>query len=488
MSQSTRRTFVKRGLASLATICAASRANMFTALATDSLTEATRHLTRGVPQMFVDLDGVEPLENSRQFFHAAEKHADNPVLGGVKPWEAQAYAPTASVIFDQEDNRFKCWYMGLLGDVAGPTHSYGKHVLCYATSQDGIQWDRPNLGLHSFEGSKNNNIVIPETYHDGLDHWESVNRDPFGSDPQQRYKGFGWSSKTGGLHTMASPDGLHWTHSPSIVVPGGDAQSLMIDTLRKRYVLFVRSGPRATYESTDFVNWSSPTESLDWPYPGNVYNHMGFNYGGAYLGLVSYYQTHNHHLMDVRLMSSADGLRYHLPGPDPLARPPLIAMGDVGDWDRMQTRLTGAPPIRVKDRLYFYYRGFSISHDKANPPPDNYYAGGIGLATLRVDGFASLGAGFDGGRVTTKPVLFAGGSLQINAKVRHQAQIHVEVLDEHSQPIGGYTHDECQPISGDRVDHSIGWKAHRDLSELADRPVRFRFHLRNAQLCSYTIV
>jgi hypothetical protein len=42
--------------------------------------------------------------------------------------------------------------------------------------------------------------------------------------------------------------------------------------------------------------------------------------------------------------------------------------------------------------------------------------GGLGLATLRVDGFASLSAGYDGGRVTTKPSRWRGSWLRVNAK------------------------------------------------------------------------
>ena len=31
---------------------------------------------------------------------------------------------------------------------------------CYAVSNDGIHWTRPNLGLFEYEGSKDNNIVL----------------------------------------------------------------------------------------------------------------------------------------------------------------------------------------------------------------------------------------------------------------------------------------------------------------------------------------
>lgn len=43
-------------------------------------------------------------------------------------------------------------------------------------------------------GSKKNNVVVGDEHHEGMDHWESVLRDPADTDPQRRYKALGWSS------------------------------------------------------------------------------------------------------------------------------------------------------------------------------------------------------------------------------------------------------------------------------------------------------
>ena len=55
--------------------------------------------------------------------------------------------------------------------------------------------------------------------------------------------------------------------------------------------------------------------------------------------------------------------------------------------------------------------------------------GGIGLATLRADGFASLDATYQGGRVTKALFITQGKELHINAKA-DVGQLRVEVLDE----------------------------------------------------------
>ena len=46
-----------------------------------------------------------------------------------------------------------------------------------AVSQDGVHWEKPKLSIYPFtwkgETTKANNIVVPQTYHNGKDHWES---------------------------------------------------------------------------------------------------------------------------------------------------------------------------------------------------------------------------------------------------------------------------------------------------------------------------
>ena len=70
------------------------------------------------PQLFVDFDRVEALDNIKRVFHSAEKHPGNPVLGKQKPWELDA-GTWGSVIYDDEERIFKAWYGGTSGrDVA----------------------------------------------------------------------------------------------------------------------------------------------------------------------------------------------------------------------------------------------------------------------------------------------------------------------------------------------------------------------------------
>lgn len=110
----------------------------------------------------------------------------------------------------------------------------------------------------------------------------------------------------------------------------------------------------------------------------------------------------------------------------------------------------------------------------------------IGLATLRLDGFASIDASYDGGTITTVPFELAGAELHVNAKCDF-GRISAELLDDGYRPIPGYAADDCIAVSADATDQVIRWRgevAGRPLSAIA-APARIRFHLANSRLYSY---
>ena len=80
------------------------------------------------------------------------------------PWEGNAAAYQS--VF-QDGNRYRMYYHGGHYRTGGPpTQALEEHpwVFCYAESDDGIHWRRPELGLCEFAGSKANNIILtPES-------------------------------------------------------------------------------------------------------------------------------------------------------------------------------------------------------------------------------------------------------------------------------------------------------------------------------------
>jgi len=354
-------------------------------------------------------------------------------------------------------------------------------------------------------GTRQNNVVIGDDHQNGLAHWESILKDPMETDDRRRYKALGWSSydwdgPQSGIYSMTSPDGLNWTHTPEPVFhyhprpgtndlgPVGDAQSLMIDTLQRRYVAYLRSLPhRAQSVSQDFITWTPPVVRLqarDGETVNTIYNHMGFVYGDRYLGLLTYFvRDPKDPLLTVRLLTSRDGENWQRPE----TGKPLIDVGDIGEWDRFLVMLTGAPPIRVGEKLYIYYRGLANRHGPYEGHDDAFrQGGGIGLATLRLDGFASLDASYDGGQVTTRPFRTQGRELTVNAKAEF-GRLRVEVLDESGNAIPGFGRNDCQVMQVDSVNQPIRWKENALLNSLKDRPIRLRFHLENVRFYSFRI-
>jgi hypothetical protein len=452
------------------------------------------------PRLFVDMADVELRNNVERRFHAAEKHGRHPVLGQDRPWEKHP-GMTASVVYDAQSGKFKAWYM------AGFYAPGCDHVQCYAESGDGIHWKKPALGLHDALGSTANNIVVPATYHAGQDHWESMLKDPLAT--PWAYKALGWSSydwdgPLSGIYTAVSRDGLTWDHTPEPVFrfhprpgstdmgPVGDAQGLMIDTLSKRYIAFLRTGEsRSLSVSKDFIHWTPPVPFLQaLNEEETLYNNVGFVYGDQYLGFLTHFDRNAYRqTQSLQLLTSRDGEKWMRP-----LAPPLIEPGDVGEWDRSQILLTGAPPIPVGDRLHIYYRGTPRRHNKVpgefEPRIDadqRKDVMAIGLATLRLDGFASICASYDAGWIVTRPLILDGETLSLNVVSDH-GEVTVSLLDEEGQEIPGYGSADAVPLSTDSVNAPVRWKECHTVLALGERPVKLRFQLTNARLYSYRAI
>ena len=109
-------------------------------------------------ELFVDDCLIESLAGK------AELRLNHPVarelvLEHDAPWEGTG-SGYHSVFRDGDKYRmyYKAWHI----DVSRGRLDTSAHPLycCYAESDDGIHWRKPELGLHEFRGSKANNIVI----------------------------------------------------------------------------------------------------------------------------------------------------------------------------------------------------------------------------------------------------------------------------------------------------------------------------------------
>jgi hypothetical protein len=185
-------------------------------------------------------------------------------------------------------------------------------------------------------------------------------------------------------------------------------------------------------------------------------------------------------LTEIELGYSRDG--FHFSRPDRTSFIP--ASRKEGEWDRGYVRPAGSVCTVVGDQLYFYYSAFSgVAPDGTR----HYYAGGsTHVAFLRRDGFASMDADANGGELLTRPVLFHGSHLFVNAAAA-SGSVRVELIDEHDHVIAPFTADNCTPLTADKTLQPVIWNGATDLSSLRDKPVRMRFVAKNASIYAFWV-
>jgi len=460
-------------------------------------------------RLFLDAMVVESQQGLQRVFHAAEKYPGNPVIPRTKPWEGTAdrSGPYLYGTVMWDDGLLKMWY-----------HAYtsGAYYNLYATSNDGIQWEKPNLGIIDFEGSKDNNLFLtvstdvenPQLYKGGGKcHNPSVIKRPWEPDPEKRWALFCYSQEYRHSRVAFSPDGLRWTFVPETVekalFSSSDVLNYFWDTYQNRYACTWKSGNRrgravGIVTSKDGLSWTKPVEGpvfvaddLDpdatqiygmpvFPYQGLyigmpwIYNARWFKYGGYTDQRLYESEADSPCTMDVQLAWSWDLINWTRPP----GRKQFIARGEEGRFDSDMI-YTARAPVQVGDELYFYYGGW-------NKPHNNLKAlSAIGLAKLRLDGFCSMRAGEQEGRLISRREPMHVAKVTINAKTSPDGYVLAELLDKHNNVIEGFSREDCVPFTGDSVDHVLTWSRPALPEEMVEEDKKIRFWLKNADLYSY---
>ena len=292
-----------------------------------------------------------------------------------QPWENDIVDSVSGLYF--KNGKYTLYYQA--------NHSY----LCMAESDDGFNWTKPSLGLHEFEGSKQNNIIPKGS--------GALFEDP-SADPEERFKAIGslggmfkpdldsegrpvdvkpsktamdlmgttdseastedileiqeslkgkydgeWAQLKSFLYPLVSPDGLHWTELKNHLMLGewvdGDKVAHYDEDLKKyiAYLRFHTAGRRCVgrSESDDFRTLTPEKavlriDSQD-PPDSSIYHHSYTLYPGRddlHLMFPSiYHQTTGH--LDVQLAVSHDGLDWDRPD----RKNPIIPNGPEGSGD-----------------------------------------------------------------------------------------------------------------------------------------------------------
>ena len=219
--------------------------------------EATISLTSD-SQLFVDTFLIESFDSVVQSLNRPDKHPSNPLMRADEPWEGYLVLQPGSVIFDEKEGLFKMWYNSLPSKKRPDVEDF----LCYATSKDGVHWEKPDLGLVAYRGSTANNIFLK-----GSAWTHSVIKGPDENDLNRSCKLAYWRTHDRsecGVWVAFSPDGVRWTNHPDNPVVScsatGDTFSVMQDAVSKQYWLYHKSKIHpirkvARLVSDDFVHW-----------------------------------------------------------------------------------------------------------------------------------------------------------------------------------------------------------------------------------------
>ncbi len=400
------------------------------------------------------------------------------------------------------ENEFWMWYLG-----QGSTGSDWHQRMCLAKSRDGRHWERPNLGLVEYNGTKENNLI---DLCDG-DHISTavVFYDPNESRSERRFKMLFESWRYERKMAVAySSDGIRWTEytknpvGPMLEMSGGTS-------LDGAYYVNGQGGVHwspgdwsrklATFVSYDFEHWTEascmgfrrdplpprPTEYSLLQGPDSTLGaingkqvHLGaalWNRGNVIIGFYGAWNGHpscdrRHVWMNLGLLVSHDALHFHEPIPDF----PIVACSELG---------YGLPPSQPEMRYSALVQGQGFANVGAETlfwyaPWPQMYSDGIRLATWERDRLGCLQpyTGPD-----TKPHLISAAietddkpvnvSLNVDG-ITSLSNVRVSILDEGFRELPDFSADDCLPMPESGLGQKVKWE-NGDIIN-TDHPVRIR--------------
>ncbi|HZZ42478.1 MAG TPA: hypothetical protein VFE58_06045 [Tepidisphaeraceae bacterium] len=454
-------------------------------------------------ELFVDYLLVDSLDKvSLQMHRPCDEGS---VFAFDKPWEG-VFCAYVTII--HADGKYQAYYRGAGNE---STSNTGDHqVLCYAESTDGIRWTKPELDLFPLDGSPRTNVILAHVAPDTHNFSPFIDTKP-GVSADEKYKAIGGYNEPG-LSAYVSPDGIHWkklqdkpvlTKEQAAYVPG--MKSLVFDSqnvpfwseAEQKYLLYYRvykdkNRRIARVESDDFVHWRNPAlmeyRHGDGPAPiEQLYTNQTHPYFRApqiYISTAARFMLgrqvlttqqaeeiqvnprYFHDTSDAVLMTSRGGNIYDRTFMEAFVSPGIGATNWVSRTNYPALNVVQTGPNEMSVYVNQNY-GQPTSH--------------LRRYSMRLDGFASVHADYDGGEMRTKPLIFSGSKLFLNFATSAAGGMRVEVQDAEGHVIPGFALDDCHEVIGNEIERDVSWKG-GSLAGLAGKAVRLRFVMKDADL------
>ncbi len=402
--------------------------------------EAAPKPARGRIIMFVDDHDILYRSGTIRVMSAARRHSDDASISQTRPWEVAI--GWTSVYRDPKTGRYQLWYQAYAGKRAGDKRL--ECVVCYAESDDGITFTKPDLDLFPFKDHPKTNIVLIGSGGYGDRYCNSLIVDNDAADPARRYKMayYDWVANGGreypGLCVAFSVDGIRWTKHrdrPPYRTPYGargvpppfadedpyretpakdrparktwayplvmaDAVDVFYDPRGAEYVIYAKmkmDGPdggsgwkhgMGRIASKDFLTWGKPEfilspDDADRP-DADFHTSPVFFYNDRYICLNQMFDRKAAGAIDIELITSRDGYAWDCNFRDR----PFLGRRRAGLFDS-RSLFTNSTPVVLDDEIRFYDGSYNQSPEggvKSQPGQRS----GVGLATIRRDRFAGL--------------------------------------------------------------------------------------------------
>jgi len=394
------------------------------------------------------------------------------------------------------------------------TPGYGSSVgpIRLLFSRDGINFEKPQLGLIEHRGSTQNNLIFKH-----LPCWGRFFKDTNPNcHPEERFKFTGWVAQRA-IYLYVSPDGIHWRRNETCMLPlvsGGGCETFY-DGQRGLYVnLLKRDGSYSTGEHPAYGRGATLFQTREvakawpfnpvqnpyyegWPFPavtgegvtvmgpdlfdpdyGQVFRTRACKYEWAPDTYVAFLARNS----QTELAVSRDCMNWRIYEDQPYIPPRLEVNGRSA---RVEWIKDGV--IRRSDRLWQYIAGEGPRNNR-----------NVIRLSQRLDGFTSIDAGDQSGIIVTRPFVFDGDTLTLNADVTGWLKVgvlnlpgmamtglNVGLTNKPKKDVPGFDIENSNPVKGDSLRHFVTWKGNPNLANLAGRVVRLRIEMKNAKLFAF---